>query len=299
MDAYQVINNIVTKTVDLLTPSNPKALILGISGGLDSAVVAALGQKVAHKLEISLYGWVLPIYQKPNETLAGSKISQQFCHYWGIQDLTQAFKTFKTQMRTGVRQLSVGDTATIYGTDYFPAAHSELRGYKSLAEDSICDGNMRARIRMIFLYEMARRLGGPVLGTDNLSEYLTGFWTLHGDVGDVGMIQNVFKGLELTEIAKYLRIPSWCIDQTPTDGLGISDSDEDQLGGTYLKVDRILIQELAGEYNETGPSIHQAIKRYRDPVITAKRNNPQNLTREEIGLPPIEYLAHKEKVVPA
>jgi NH3-dependent NAD+ synthetase len=71
-------------------------------------------------------------------------------------------------------------------------------------------------MRMAFgTYHIARMMKGMVLSTDNLSEYWMAFWTLHGDVGDFGMIQMMLKGLELYDLARYLGVPSEIIAARP------------------------------------------------------------------------------------
>jgi len=63
---------------------------------------------------------------------------------------------------------------------------------------------MKARIRMILLYDLAGGNDGMVLSTDNYTEYLLGFWTLHGDVGDFGMIQSLWK-TEVYDMVEWIR----------------------------------------------------------------------------------------------
>ena len=102
---------------------------------------------------------------------------------------------------------------------------------------------------MIYLYDIAQEHNGLVLSTDNWTELMLGFWTLHGDCGDYGMIQNLWK-TEVYEMAstfvenleeKRSRALLDCIEAIPTDGLGISASDLDQIGAeSYKEVDEIL-----------------------------------------------------------
>jgi NH3-dependent NAD+ synthetase len=121
-----------------------------------------------------------------------------------------------------------------------------------------------------------------------------GFWTLHGDVGDYGMIQNLWK-TEVYGVAKWLadvyeehceatfRADALraCVDATPTDGLGISNSDLDQLGASsYNEVDKIIIDYLINGQHCEESWEHPVIKRYERTHF--KRENPINLTREEL-----------------
>ncbi len=129
-----------------------------------------------------------------------------------------------------------------------------------------------------------------VLSTDNFTEYLLGFWTLHGDAGDYGMIQYLFK-TEVYELANYLvsgfknngehekaNALQACIAAIPTDGLGITNSDLDQIQATsYQEVDSIL---NAYQDGDTSLKSHPVIQRYLNSYY--KRENPYNLARKTL-----------------
>ena len=120
---------------------------------------------------------------------------------------------------------------------------AEKAGFKTESfPASILDGNLKARLRMITLYDLARKTNGLVLSTDNLSEFQMGFWTICGDVGDYAPLQNIGKGFELPAIARQLDIRNDIIVQAPSDGLMITDDDTDeaQLGANYKEVDTIM-----------------------------------------------------------
>lgn len=119
----------------------------------------------------------------------------------------------------------------------------------------------QARCRMMYLYDIASRHKGLVMSTDNQTEYQLGFWTIHGDVGDFDPIQDLWK-TEVYELAKWISNRYKNIEHhhtimtgagsksdaielsialTPTDGLGISNSDLEQIGAkSYDEVDDIL-----------------------------------------------------------
>ena len=125
----------------------------------------------------------------------------------------------------------------------------------------IANGNLQARCRMMYLYDIASRHKGLVMSTDNQTEYQLGFWTIHGDVGDFDPIQDLWK-TEVYELAKWISNRYKNIEHhhtimtgagsksdaielsialTPTDGLGISNSDLEQIGAkSYDEVDDIL-----------------------------------------------------------
>ena len=101
-------------------------------------------------------------------------------------------------------------------------------------------------------YHAARMLKGVVLSTDNLSECWMAFWTLHGDVGDFGIIHNLMKGLELYDVARYLGVPEEIIAAKPDDGLGVAEGDEDQIGAAYPAVDKIMAKLIQAGFDPDG-----------------------------------------------
>jgi len=135
-----------------------------------------------------------------------------------------------------------------------------------------------------------------VLGTDNLTEYYLGFFTLGGDgLSDYGMIQNLWK-TEVYELAECLveaddsdltkeqrEALAACINSTPTDGLGITNSDLDQLGAnSYLQVDIMLKDYLVNKFSLVGQALegYPVIQRYNRTHF--KRNHPVTIKREEL-----------------
>lgn len=152
----------------------------------------------------------------------------------------------------------------------------------------IANGNLQARCRMMYLYDIASRYKGLVMSTDNQTEYQLGFWTIHGDVGDFDPIQDLWK-TEVYGLANYLQdhykskalealrndyketcdnykamscaIYNSC-KLVPTDGLGISNSDLDQIGAKdYATVDDILSRFIPFEnfrksYDSAGQIMH-------------------------------------------
>lgn len=133
--------------------------------------------------------------------------------------------------------------------------------YEMPSRTPIANGNLQARCRMMYLYDIASRHKGLVMSTDNQTEYQLGFWTIHGDVGDFDPIQDLWK-TEVYELAKWISNRYKNIEHhhtimtgagsksdaielsialTPTDGLGISNSDLEQIGAkSYDEVDDIL-----------------------------------------------------------
>jgi NAD+ synthetase len=265
---------------------NIETMVIGLSGGIDSALTAAIAREICDRThKYSLIGVSIPIESNKISEIENAKIAgKAFCNkFIEIKIIDTIFKLAKRLFKTK----------------------------KSMAE-KIRIGNVKARMRMLTLYDIAHRNDGIVLSTDNLSEYNLGFWTLHGDVGDLGFIQQLWKtevyGMSNYLCARYDRIilnSCWTGDQQcfkvarkghlawkqtaltkaihaiPTDGLGVTESDFDQLGvKSYQEVDKILI-----EYISTG-SKNKELEKY--PVIERhlkyafKRENPYNISREDI-----------------
>lgn len=239
-----------------------QALVIGQSGGIDSALCTVLAQPVCQKLNVKLIGRSITIESnKPEEVERGQNIGNYFCTDYKEVNLTNSY----IALRDAVEEPAQED----------------------LMQEKIRRGNIKARIRMIYLYNLAQQNKGMVLSTDNYTEFLEGFWTLHGDVGDFGMIQELWK-TEVYALAQWIvdnelkhesekKALQACIDAVPTDGLGITNSDLDQLGvGTYQEVDTILYN-----YLHTGNGVENTvIARYKNTEF--KRNNPYNLKRTDI-----------------
>lgn len=268
-----ILNNIRKQLKKQITDNHLKSLILGISGGIDSALVAAIAKPVCDELNIPLIGRSITIStNKQDEILRSKMIGESFCTNFKEINLSYDFDVIKW---------IDNDNENIVENDDF--------SYK------IRMGNIKARLRMIYLYNLASKYRGLVLSTDNYTEYLLGFWTLHGDVGDYGMIQELWK-TEVYELSEWmvqndlktdqekLALQS-CIDAVATDGLGITNSDLDQIlpnfSGTsregYKKVDEFLIGYLDGTYNDfTNPVLQRHFNSH------FKRQNPFNLKRIDL-----------------
>lgn len=258
-------NKIREHLSNYLSKFNIKALIIGESGGIDSAITTALASSVCIDLGVRLIGRSITIEtNKPDEILRGKQIGEAFCTDFREINLTELF-------HHQVKHIEEVDTAV-----------------ESKREQKIRLGNVKARMRMIYLYNLAQKHKGLVLSTDNYTEFLLGFWTLHGDVGDYGMIQELWK-TEVYELSKYMvenkltdknqkLALQACIDAVPTDGLGITNSDLDQLQATsYFEVDQILLNYQNGDRTQVD---HPVIQRHLKSAY--KRNNPLNLKREQI-----------------
>ncbi len=262
-DYEKAVKNIRKEIKDYIKNSGLKSLVVGISGGIDSALCCALAQPVCKELKIPLIGRSITIESNKKDEIDRSiEIGENFCDDFKHVDFTEYYNCL----------------TPIFNED----------GVEELThEKKIRNGNVKARMRMIYLYDLAQKKGGMVLSTDNKTELMVGFWTLHGDVGDYGMIQNLWK-TEVYNMSNYLceildskksEALKKCILAVPTDGLGITNSDLDQLGvATYVDADRILIDYLENGNKSLGdtPIIKRNIR------TEFKRINPYNIPREII-----------------
>lgn len=269
MNPEKTINHIIDTTVDYITENGIKSLVIGLSGGIDSTVVCVLADLVCHITGSKLIGVSLPTeFNKKREIKIAKHVGETFC---------DDFRTMPID-RESHRIYERVSESKLYNNSKFLTLGAKIRR-----------ANIMARIRMIYLYHIAHLNKGMVLSTDNLTEYLLGFWTLHGDVGDFGMIQNYWK-TEIYEIAEHLvarykkspeaSIIAESIHMIPTDGNGITNSDFEQLGATtYTEIDRILIEYLDGNTVLEG---HPVVQRHKNSFY--KRKNPCNVPRLEAEL---------------
>ena len=274
-----VFNVLVDKTAEYVTSNNLKAMVLGISGGIDSTVVAAICHEVSKKTDIPLIGRSLPIKNKEDEFSVSELVGEAFCDEFKVFNLSNSYKASLFDLCA-----DAGLIKDCKGYDwYWVSDLEELTGRTPIA-----NGNLQARCRMKHLYDIASIRKGLVMSTDNQTEYQLGFWTIHGDVGDFDPIQDLWK-TEVYGLANYLRdrykskalealhndyketcdkyramsyaVYSSC-KLVPTDGLGISNSDLDQIGAKdYATVDDILSRFIPFEnfrksYDSAGQIMH-------------------------------------------
>lgn len=271
-----VFNVLVDKTAEYVTENNLKAMVLGISGGIDSTVVAAICHEVSKKTGIPLIGRSLPIKNKSDEFATSVHVGETFCDEFEVYRLERSYRAALFDACADAGDVNMANSYHLDELEEMPS------------RTPIANGNLQARCRMMYLYDIASRHKGLVMSTDNQTEYQLGFWTIHGDVGDFDPIQDLWK-TEVYGLANYLRdryrskalealhndyketcdnykamscaIYNSC-KLVPTDGLGISNSDLDQIGAKdYATVDDILSRFIPFEnfrksYDSAGQIMH-------------------------------------------
>ncbi len=217
--SLELLDRIALFLTNYLRDNGLACYVLGVSGGIDSAFLAAL----MHARSIPFVPFSLAI-----EGNTPHEISR-------AHDLCRAY---------GPKDISLSHLQDL--TSLYAAISSRFQDVFSNTT-RLAEGNLKARLRMMFLYHAAHLFKGCVLATDQIDELLTGFWTLHGDVGDVAPLQLIPKTIEY-QLAEMLctqlddPIPlKAAMAATPTDGLGISPSDLEQLdAASYGEVEAML-----------------------------------------------------------
>ncbi|MCF1192442.1 NAD(+) synthase [Mangrovimonas sp. AS39] len=245
MQTEKVIDYIVNWLKDYATNAKINGFVIGISGGIDSAVTSTLCAKTG----LDVLCLEMPIHQ------ASSQVTRAINHINWLQ------KHFPNVLLTQVNLTPVFDSLVAS----LPTVKNEEDRFMSLA-------NTRARLRMTTLYYFAALNGYLVAGTGNkVEDFGVGFYTKYGDGGvDLSPIADLLK-TEVYEIAKVLGINQEIIEAQPTDGLwGDDRTDEDQIGASYPEL------EWAMEMDEKGKKATDFSGRKLEVFKIYKRFNQAN-----------------------
>ncbi|QKY71645.1 NAD(+) synthase [Lentibacillus sp. CBA3610] len=238
----ETIDEIVQWLQERVHEAGVNGLLVGLSGGLDSAVVAHLIQRAFPENSL---GVMMPLNTKP-------------------QDMEHADKVIKS---SGINGMTIDLTEThqiMYST-----ISDQLKQKNAFKEenDQLAGANLRARLRMSTLYTISAHYHYLVVGTDNASEWYTGYFTKYGD-GGVDILPLVeFTKQEVREMGQYLGVPDDILSKKPSADLWEGQTDEDEMGTTYDKIDAYLKgEEIPEQDKEIIDKMHQSTAHKREPL---------------------------------
>ncbi len=218
---------------EYLESSKLDTFVLGLSGGVDSSLVAAIARKAVGKDR--LYCYAIDVESNP-------------------QDIADAIEISK-QLDVNLEVINLTDTY-----------HSYLKSLKGESFDRLTKSNLKVRMRMVALFAFAQQKRGLVLGTDNWDERYVGYFTKYGDgAADLLPIVNLTKG-EVREAAKLYGVSEKLANRTPSAGLFEGQTDETEMGVKYKDLDDFLLGK------EIDPSVKMRIE-YLHKISEHKRNS--------------------------
>lgn len=203
-----IVDNISIFIEDNVRKSNSNGVVVGLSGGVDSAVTAVLAQNALSRDVLAL---IMPCGSDSRDAEDARKVSSQF--------------------RIDSVQLSLDDVHELFLSRFTETS-------------KLAQGNLKSRLRMCALYHVANLNNFLVLGTSNKTELELGYFTKYGDGGvDIEPIGDLFK-TQVYQLAEYLNIPKDIIDKPPSAGLWDGQLDEEEIGSTYDAIDKMLKGEI-------------------------------------------------------
>lgn len=223
------IDEIVKWMQDIVKGAGCKGIVFGLSGGIDSAVVAGLAKRAFP--EDSL-GIIMPIHSIDEDEADARLVAEAIGLEVEKVDLSSTFDT--------------------------------LVGSSFESENKMARSNIKPRLRMTTLYYYAQDRNYLVAGPSNASEYYVGYLTKHGDTGaDFFPLINFVKA-EVFELAKALGLPEKVINKKPSAGLFLGQTDELELGFTYDELDRVIREDYVGPNREKIDRLHKISQHKRE-----------------------------------
>jgi len=239
MKLEQYLGVIEKFLVDKLAQTKLDGFVLGLSGGIDSALVAALTKKAVGD---KLFTVIMPIDSHPDDASDAILVADKFGIPYTIIDLSNTYHMLLNDVE-----------------------HKANAAGKPL--DQLARSNMKVRLRMVTLYALAQARRSLVLGTDNWDESYTGYFTKYGDGAvDLLPIVELTKG-EVYQASRLLGVPQRIIDRAPTAGLFPGQTDEGEMGVTYADLDSFLLgRKIPDIVKARIDRLHEASAHKREPI---------------------------------
>ena len=208
----EVVDNLVEWLRDSVKEANCKGIVYGLSGGVDSAVIAALSKLAFGDESLAI---MMPINSSFEDEIDAKLVIDKFNLNAIKVDLSRTYSEFVEVVEKGGNQMAYA--------------------------------NVKPRLRMTTLYYYAQLKGYLVVGTSNKSEFTVGYFTKYGDSGSDLMPLVDFTKKEIFELARYLEIPDKIIQKPPSAGLFEDQTDEDEMGFTYNDLEKYINNEKIEE----------------------------------------------------
>jgi len=240
MDLRTYLKNVENFLKNYLEESHCETFVLGVSGGVDSSLCAAIIKNAVGKER--LHCLVLPIDSSKEDTEDGLTLIKDLDLKYDVIDASEAF-------------------------------HAYLEAFKKIGIelDRSTLGNLKARMRMSILYAVAQKERGLVVGTDNADERYVGYYTKHGDGAcDILPIAHLLKS-EVVAAAKIYGVKDHLAERVPTAGLYEGQTDEKEMGVSYKELDAyILGKEIPEESKKRIEHLHKISGHKRNPTPMPK-----------------------------
>ena len=211
--------------------SKTNGFVFGMSGGIDSSVVAVLCKKA---LPDNCLAVMLPCNSHELDLTHAKLVAEKFDINYKVVNIKEPFECLLKDLE------------------------NSAKGTKG--NDKLATANIKPRLRMTSLYYFANKLNSLVPGTDNKTESLVGYFTKYGDGGvDILPISELFKR-DVRKLAKYLGIPNEIIEKAPSAGLWNGQTDEGEMGITYDQLDDALDKIEKGKEASVEPELLEKVK---------------------------------------
>ena len=239
VDAEKLASDVSAWLRAKLDESGARTFVMGLSGGIDSAVVCGLAVRAAGADRV--LGVIMPSASNPDDAVSAARVASAFGVKTLTVDLTSLAQTFHSSMPT---------EAALDALRILPEETDDIEARRKLAT-----ANVRPRLRMTTLYYVANLVKGIVVGTGNKSEAMIGYFTKYGDGGvDLFPIIDLYK-FEVRAVAAHIGVPQSVIDRPPSAGLWQGQTDEDEIGLTYAQLDDALQAIEAGDTSGINPEV--------------------------------------------
>lgn len=240
VDAAKLANDVSAWLKARFEESGARTFVLGLSGGIDSAVVCGLAARAVGKERVLAV--VMPSASNPDDAMEAAKVAAAF----GVRTLTVDLTSLALSFQAAMPTEAALDALRVLPGDGDDAADAR----KNLAR-----ANVRPRLRMTTLYYIANLVKGMVVGTGNKTEAAIGYFTKYGDGGvDLCPILDLYK-FEVRAVAAEIGVPQSVIDRPPSAGLWDGQTDESEIGLTYDQLDTTLMAIEQGDTTDVDEAV--------------------------------------------